>query len=325
MQAPSSKGVCGYATQFNVVEVSLQQSLDDAINTKLNKEWMEPRVTIVMNTTLNRSVEMAGVILEGVLSSETPVILVASPVTLNIIYNSKNAERTTLISNVEFNIITSTMAISLVNGVGCPHSELIINNCFFQYKASLGAPLIVVDGFDGIDFIDMSVVKSAVKRLNNVEVLGNICDVYTDGPVLLVKNSVGRIASSSFRNVDRGVIVVDNSQVSLESVEFVNNAIIRISEFPNLRHNVYILNNSTVTAVDLRPDTKPSNFIYIKDNTSIINNINIPLFLPKLISALQTDVVYLGEREFLLGGDGFYPCGLSVGVFKGGPENRVFV
>jgi hypothetical protein len=118
------------------------------------------------------------------------------------------------------------------------------------------------------------------------------------------------------------------SEVSLDSVTFVNNAITKMVGFPTLRHNVYVSNNSEVVVSNPKADTGASNFIYLANttgDTSQVSGVAAPLFVPRLTSASPTDLSKEMVTTFVLSGDNLYPCGLQIAIYKGGTSNEILV
>jgi hypothetical protein len=126
-----------------------------------------------------------------------------------------------------------------------------------------------------------------------------------------------------------GVMVIINSQISLTAVTFKNNMIHKHDAFPNLRHNVYVTNGSTITVADLRPDTGASSFIYVADEEaaggSVVSGVAAPLFVPRISSVSPSELSPGSSTRFVISGGGFYPCGMSLAVYKGGSNNRIVV
>lgn len=128
--------------------------------------------------------------------------------------------------------------------------------------------------------------------------------------------------------------MIDNSKVSLTSITFTNNVIQKLSSFPNLRHNVYVDNGSNVTVSNLNPDTGSSSFIYVADDINDIDNNNegslidgviTPLFIPQIKSVSPDKLSEGDSTQFILSGNSFYPCGLSLAVYKGESQNQIIV
>jgi hypothetical protein len=110
---------------------------------------------------------------------------------------------------------------------------------------------------------------------------------------------------------------------------FTNNFIQKPSNFPNLRHNIYVTGGSVVTVANLNPDTGTSNFIYIADEGtlggSIVSGVTIPLFIPRISSATPNELSLGISTQFVIKGDNFYPCGLNIAVYKNDQNNQIVV
>jgi hypothetical protein len=206
MQAPDSKGICTYATLSDIVSVNELLSLDDALNTKLNKNALNPVVNVVGNTNLNNGAEFAGVTI-NVLGDITRSINVPFSVTLIAMYNSNNSFKATSISGVRFDISARFITSTLISAMGTSQSTFIINSVVFTYNPTLFAPLIICNSFGSIQFTDVSVIKNSVMMLKNADNTGgNICGITNDAPVLMIRGSTGIISSSVFENINTGLV-----------------------------------------------------------------------------------------------------------------------
>jgi hypothetical protein len=202
-QSADVKGVCGYATQYDVVIVNSMQSLDDALNTKLNKNALNPLINVTGNSFFNNGADMAGVKISG--SEGNPVIIVPGSSTLSILYTPNNSYKPTSMSGFQFNVTTPIISSSLIKGLGTTSSTVIINTVTFLYASSLGAELLSFSDFGSIQISNASVIKSS-SVLSNADV-GSICASVTDSSALLLKNSNGMIGSSTFQNINTGYLV----------------------------------------------------------------------------------------------------------------------
>jgi hypothetical protein len=72
----------------------------------------------------------------------------------------------------------------------------------------LDAPLISLSSFGSIQFTNLSIVKRGVFRMRNADVGGNICGTNSNGPALLIKDSIGMISSSTFQNIETGFVLL---------------------------------------------------------------------------------------------------------------------
>jgi hypothetical protein len=91
---------------------------------------------------------------------------------------------------------------------------------------------------------------------------------------------------------------------------------------------VLVANKSILTVANLRPDTEPSNFIYILDDYiggSTVSGVLTPLFIPKLTSASPSKLSGGINTDFVLKGSSIYPCGLNIAIYKGGAGNQIAV
>lgn len=202
-QAADSKGVCAYATQYDVVAVNSMQSLDDALNTKLNKNSLNPLLNITGSSFLNNNADAAGVSISG--SNGNPVVIVPGSSTLSLLYTASNGYKPTSLYGFQFNITTPIISSPLIKGAGTSSSTVIVNTITFLYGSSLGAELLSFSDFGSVQFSNVSVVRtsSSLNMLSNADD-DNICGSVTNGPALLLRNSNGMIGSSTFQNIDTG-------------------------------------------------------------------------------------------------------------------------
>jgi hypothetical protein len=345
-QAPDSRGVCGYATLSDRVEVNGTQTLDNALNSKLSRSITNPTIYVASNSSLNNGADMTGVMITGLPNFIPPTVDVTSSVTLDIKYNSSNSFKPTSIVNVQFNLNLLTITSSLIRCVGTTQSTLVITGVIFTYRPRLYAPLISINAIGILQISNTSINKMVGNLMSNADESNNICGMITDGPALLIKDSEGMITSTSFRNVDSGktiimmcirimyvlfigAIMLVGSQISLSSVSFVNNSIQRLDAFPNLRHNIYVANGSVINITNLVQDTGICNFIYVADDNvvggSVVDGVVTPLFIPRISSASPPQLSSGIMTQFVFSGSNFYPCGLRVSVYKGGEDNQILV
>jgi hypothetical protein len=237
----------------------------------------------------------------------------------------------------------------------------------FTYQPTLGVPLIIITGVNNAQFVNMTVSRiSQGSSLSNAEA-ADLCDTRTNAPALDLRDSVASVMSSTFQGIDSGVcfayvllnvrlmmMIVDvffflvvffffegairirAGSVTLANVAFINNIMQRISEFPSLRHNVFVSGRSSVTVDSLRTDTSPSNFIYLSYDNGIPNvysvdangvpvSLNTPLFVPELVSIAPVQMPSSENTEFTFTGNRLYPCGLQVNIYKSNVSNLLQV
>jgi hypothetical protein len=188
------------------VEVNLTQTLDDALNTRLNKNALNPLIDVTSDSFLNNGAGMYGVSIVGS-SSGTPMVNVTSSVSLHVMYNSSASLKPTSILNVMFSVNAKALRSSLVNGVGGGQSSLVLSAVSISYIPTLIVPLISCHSFGDLQMVNFSVVRNGMSHLRNKEDSGNICGVRSDGPALLLKDCVGMISSSSLENIDTGIVM----------------------------------------------------------------------------------------------------------------------
>jgi hypothetical protein len=131
------------------------------------------------------------------------------------------------------------------------------------------------------------------------------------------------------RFIFAGAILIDNSQLSLTSITFTNNVIQKYDKFPNLRRNVYVQNSSSIAIFGLNVDTERFYFIYVNDENipgrSTVNDVMAALFVPRVISVSPLELSTGVSTQFVFKGEGFFPCGLSFALYKGGKDNQLVV
>jgi hypothetical protein len=206
MQAPDSKGLCGSAALVDIFQVDQFQTLDDALNTKLNKNAVNPVINITSSAYLNNGADMTGVSISG-LATVIPVVTVTSSITLSVVYNSSNMFKPTSIFNIQFTL-NARAVLPFIEGIGTPQSSMIFNTLTISYNPTSSAPLISCSSFGSLQFTGISVIKNPSYLLRNADEASNICGILSDSPALLIKDSMGLISSSSFQNVDTGMYFV---------------------------------------------------------------------------------------------------------------------
>jgi hypothetical protein len=201
--APNAWGSCTTAQLVDTAEVNQTQSLDTVLNLKLNKNALNPRVTVTGNSALNSSAEMSGVSITAS-QSLLPLIDVVAQATLEITYNYSNSFKSTFFENIEFNIVRNLISGPFLRAKGTLQSTLVLNSVVFGYTTTLEAPLLSLDTFGSIQLTNVTVIKKATTAGKVVDQSGNVCGLFTDSPALLIRSSVAIINSSTFENIDTG-------------------------------------------------------------------------------------------------------------------------
>jgi hypothetical protein len=331
-QIPDISGVCTVGSKLIEIVVGGNDNtvqcgsgdrpcglLDFALHSRIN---IGGRINIIGSTSLGSDADITNLTIQGIDRIQT--ITVSKSVTLSFIGNAVGVNSTlfNLLFNISASAITKTFLLASYggySGVG-----LIVTNVVFDYRTSLNAPLILITGLTNLDFSDV-IVEKVNSNLNN-NALSNaddsICSSKTNNSGLLLTNVVGKLTRLTLSGISTGGMTVSGGSISLDNSTFTNNYVIRQSGFPNLRHNIYVLNFAVINVSSLIVDTGNSYFIYVAENSGcIINNIPSPLFVPVFTSAqppaLSNDTV----TTFAFTGSYLYPCGLYFNFYRDDKSN----
>lgn len=253
-----------------------------------------------------------------------------------LINYTQEQTKTTTISFVSFIIDSKTIAYSLLRIVSASSSSsssrVSLDSVEFQFKVVLNAPLISMNRLALFNFTNISVTK-VPQPLEMGEGMSNaddsICGVRPTSPGLLLMGSSGTISKSSFMGISTGAILIDGGGVVLEDVSFTSNFITRLTNFPGLRHNMFVSNGAEVNFTSIKVDTGESNFVYVSDDNSgsVINGLDVPLFVPSLLSSHSSGITSPGDfttTTIVLLGSSLYPCGrLTLTLYKDIPSNII--
>jgi hypothetical protein len=272
-------------------------------------------------TYLSNNVDITGLSIQSGVVNQVEVVDVLNPLRMSV--NVGTALRSTSLSNLDFELLTlqdwsgPTLVDITSNPETSSYSFLLVN-VRFLFHLTLSASLISLKSIssqftfsylkiDGLGMLDTPVRNK--QALSNVD--SGICDpLYA---ALIITSSSGSIAYSSFTYITAGAIIINNSTVSIVNTAFSNNVYkggnYSYSLFPHLSHNVVIKNGSTVNieSVSIVGD---SYFIAVDEN-SVINYLQVPLFIPQLNSISRVINTTTGELQISFYGAHLYPCGLK--------------
>jgi hypothetical protein len=202
-QAPSSTGICAPGGLFSPVNADLTVSLNNAVNTKLDKSVSSPVVLVSTETNLNGNADISGVTIQGLTSISNIKVITLS--TLSILFQA-GLSRPVIISFLNFNISLPLITSPLINAtsLNAQSSVLNVSQVTFSYSTTLGVPLVILSGLNNVQLTSVSFVRVATSLLANAD-NKEMCEIQTNTPSLDLNNSQVVISSSSFENLNTGV------------------------------------------------------------------------------------------------------------------------
>jgi hypothetical protein len=85
--------------------------------------------------------------------------------------------------------------------------------------------------------------------------------------------------------IDTGGVLIEGGKVTLDGVSFSLNTLSKSSDFPNLRHNVFVSKGALLDISLITVDTGASNFVYVDDgddddnDSSIVNGLDVYIYI----------------------------------------------
>jgi hypothetical protein len=199
-QASSSVGICGLSSLSGFVYVGIGGSLNNALNTQLDKSAATSTVHINQTTYFADNADIGGVTVEGDTGGSTVVV---SP--LSTLFSLYYGNKPTLLTRITFDFSLGVMASSLINAtvVNSPSPSFTINNVTFNYQAALGVPLIVLSGINNVQITNSTFARKTTELLGSN--FSDMCQVQTNSPALDLYNVKGTISTSTFQNINTGM------------------------------------------------------------------------------------------------------------------------
>jgi hypothetical protein len=335
-QISDERGICVIGSKLSQVVVgggkdsstcgavsSPCSSLDYVLHSRIN---IGGNISVIGASTLGSDGSITNLNIEG--SNGVQTITVTKSVTLSF---TPSSSVTTNITNLLFNITSSAITKTLIlapSVIYSSTSSVNLNNVAFNYKITLNAPLIFLDGLNNVNIVSVGIYRIVANsngllnnaNLNNAD--DNICASDSTKPGLLLRNVVGKIEQSIFSGINTGAIAVSGGTITLDGITFTNNSVVRPTEFPNLRHNVFASNNAQLNVQSISADTGDSYFIYAAENSNVvINNVQSPLFIPVFLSAQPPSLSNDTLTTFAFTGRFLYPCDLYFNLYRDEPSN----
>jgi hypothetical protein len=209
-QAPSPTGVCTPASLNGFVYVGVEGSLNNALNTQLDRNAVTPTVHINTSTYLIGNADIGGTKIEG--DTGGSIVMVNAPSTL-ISSNYGIGNKPTVMTLVTFDISLSVIASPLVNvtAANAPLSSFTASGVSFNYRTTLGVPLVVLSGVDNVQFTNSTFSRNGTKSVQSD--FSDLCQVQTNSPALDLYNVKGTISACTFQNLNTGVYVYVFSEI----------------------------------------------------------------------------------------------------------------
>jgi hypothetical protein len=274
---------------------------------------------IEAETSLSNNIDITNVTIQGEGGLQKVSVFKSSSLTFS-------SGGTANLTRLAFDLKSNTNAFSFIiaNCNELSTSTLTVTSCTFNYYQKLNAALIYVTGMSSLEIGNVNITRNLSSKTRNTlaNADDNICSITTNYPSILLTNSKAKISTSTFSNIQTGVIIVHGGELNLTSVTFINNVITTRTGFSDLRHNVFVSNNAKVIVSDLQPDTGKSNFIYVSELLGgAVQGVDAPLFVPTITSALPPTLSPELNTTFLFSGTMLFPCGLQLYVYRDSETN----